>query len=147
MSNEELPDKIRMMTGPELVVDAGIAFCDSIAEFFGDRRDNFGLLSSISDARRQTLEWPMSYEEQVGYTHSCAASLDMMEFTASEIKNCCDVMRSVLENSHHGEKAFSMIQAAMTASIDRINEELQKKIDFIQSLSDDDDDLIEGMQE
>ena len=121
-------------------LDAGIAFSNTVSEFFNDRCTNFSLLGEIASAKRKEMEWPMPYNQQTAFVHSCAASLEIMMFVADEIKRCCQTMQLVLEDAINGEKAYNMLANAMTESVDRINAELERQIEFVQGLGDDDND-------
>jgi hypothetical protein len=137
MEDEE--NKIKAMTHAELVADAGIAYSQTIAEFFGDRCTNFSLLGEIASVKRKEMDWPMSYNQQTAFVHSCAASLEMMMFVADEVKKCCQVMQLILEDGINGEKAYNMLHKSMTESVDRINAELDRQIEFVQGLNDEDE--------
>lgn len=139
MNDEDAEKKLKAMTPAELVCDASVVYMSAIVDFFNDRIQNFGLLLQIAEEKRKNMEWPMTYKEHTAFVHSCAASLDVIETAASEIQNCCDIMRTVLEEDIHGGKAYTLIGNAMEKSIKAISAAVQEKIDFVHGLGEDDD--------
>lgn len=136
MSDEDNLDKVRALSYQEIVIDGGMAFSSMIGEFFDERVKNFALLSEIIDAKKRSMEWPMTYDENTSMVFSISASIDVMEYTAKEVIKCCEVMRTMVENPTSSEKTYRVLHDAMTQSATNIEQELERLIDSINSLND-----------
>lgn len=134
---EDALKRIKCLSSAEIACDASSAFGTAIVNFFLDRINNFNILSEIAEERRKNMEWPMSYKENTAFVHSCAASIDIIDFACEEIKKCNSFIKTVIEEEINGERAYNEINEAMNLCIDAINTEIQEKIDFINGLDED----------
>ena len=139
MSEEDNLDKVKQLSYQEIVIDGGMAFSHMISEFFNDRAGNFGLLSEIISIKRKNMEWPMNYEENTSMVFSISASIDAMEFAAKEVIKCCEVMRTAIENPTSSEKTYKELHEVMVVSVDNIENEMQRLIESINGLNDDEE--------
>lgn len=139
MSNEDNLEKVKQLSYQEIIIDGGMAFSSMIGDFYNERAGNFNLLAEIINMKRKNMEWPMNYDENTSMVFSISASIDAMEFAAKEVIKCCEAMRTMVENPASPEKTYKVLHEAMSSSAESIGDELERLINLINGLNDEEE--------